>query len=251
MAGFVNPKKWTANCGTTRIGVQVRAHLASFGISPLSIAKGSGSAPKQDASPSAVVERSIVAAREGSYTALGQLLDHYRDYLLRIANDELQSDLVPKVAPSDLVQETFLRAAKRFRSFQGQSEAELRKWLRRILINRLRDANRFYHQSQRRSVAREVPLDAQRDPLHPVQDPQSPYSPPGDELVAYESQAILEAALGRLPEDYRRVIELRHFQHQSLEQVGQQLDRSADAARKLWCRAVERLTRELAEYRPG
>ncbi len=58
------------------------------------------------------IDVSIVAARGGSFTALGQLLDHYRDYLLRIANTELESDLAPKVNPSDLVQDTFLQAAK-------------------------------------------------------------------------------------------------------------------------------------------
>ena len=63
------------------------------------------------------VECSIISAQDGSYAAIGQLFDLYRDYLLRVANEELQTDLVPKVAASDLVQETFLQAARDFRKF--------------------------------------------------------------------------------------------------------------------------------------
>src|SRR5690242_11512207 len=85
------------------------------------------------------VERSIISARQGSFTALGQLLDHYRDYLLRVASDQLQSDLAPKLGASDIVQETFLDAARAFPNFVGGTDGELRAWLRQILLNKLRD----------------------------------------------------------------------------------------------------------------
>jgi RNA polymerase sigma-70 factor (ECF subfamily) len=48
-----------------------------------------------------------------------------------------------------------------------------------------------------------------------------------------------------LPDDYRRVIELRYLEEQSFEEIGARMQRSADAARKLWARAVERLQQEL------
>jgi RNA polymerase sigma-70 factor, ECF subfamily len=188
------------------------------------------------------VEESIVSARAGSFTSLGQLLDHYRDYLLHIANSELESDLAAKVNPSDVVQDTFLQAAKRFRTFRGQTDADLRKWLRRILINKLRDTNKHYFQRQRRALSLERPLD--------IEDLHAGQIPTNDALVACENQAIVQAALQTLPEVYRRVIELRHFERQSLKEIGQQLDRSPEAVRKLWCRALEVLTRELAEHRP-
>lgn len=201
---------------------------------------------KKDPASSARVEQSIVAARDGSYSALGQLLDHYRDYLLRVANDELRSDLVPKVAPSDLVQETFLQAAKRFPKFRGTTESELRGWLRRILINRLRDTNKHYFRRHKRTISREVSLDAEGQNQGLIQDLQCPAAPPGEQLIASETSAHVQQALEKLPEIYRRVIELRHFQRRTLQQAGVELDRSPDAVRKLWCRAVERLIHELA-----
>ncbi len=57
----------------------------------------------------------------------------------------------------------------------------------------------------------------------------------------------VDAALARLPEDHRRVIELRNREGRPFGEIGDILGRSADAARMLWFRAVERLQRELAE----
>jgi RNA polymerase sigma factor (sigma-70 family) len=65
--------------------------------------------------------------------------------------------------------------------------------------------------------------------------------------VAREQAETVDAALGRLPEDYRRVIELRNREDRPFAEVGAILGRSADAARMLWFRAVERLQRELVE----
>jgi RNA polymerase sigma-70 factor (ECF subfamily) len=68
---------------------------------------------------------------------------------------------------------------------------------------------------------------------------------PSGEAMEHEQDQALQAALGRLPEDYRRVIALRHQEDLSFEEIGRLLQRSPDAARKLWARAIERLQEEL------
>ncbi len=65
------------------------------------------------------MERMIGAAQNGSREALGRLLDGCRQYLLLIANQELHTDLRGKVAPSDIVQETYLDAQRDFPTFEG------------------------------------------------------------------------------------------------------------------------------------
>jgi RNA polymerase sigma-70 factor (ECF subfamily) len=60
-----------------------------------------------------------------------------------------------------------------------------------------------------------------------------------------EQSATLERALDRLPEDYRRVIQLRYREERSFEEIAQLMQRSPNAARKLWARAIERLQQEL------
>jgi DNA-directed RNA polymerase specialized sigma24 family protein len=44
---------------------------------------------------------------------------------------------------------------------------------------------------------------------------------------------------------YVEVIRLRNLEYRSFVEIGPMLELSADSARKLWERAVERLTREL------
>ncbi len=80
------------------------------------------------------------AARDGCAESLGQLVDRCRNYLLLVANRGLNPDLRVKVGASDLVQETLLAAQRGFDRFEGSSDAELRLWLRRILLNKMASA---------------------------------------------------------------------------------------------------------------
>src|SRR5262249_21485567 len=86
----------------------------------------------------------LPAARQGSREALGRLLEACRDYLLLVANKELDPQLQPKGGASDLVQQTFLEAQRDFARFAGNSEEELLAWLRRLLLNNLGDFTRRY-----------------------------------------------------------------------------------------------------------
>jgi RNA polymerase sigma-70 factor (ECF subfamily) len=62
--------------------------------------------------------------------------------------------------------------------------------------------------------------------------------------MAHEQAEALHRVLGRLPAEYRVVLLLRHQDELTFEEVGRRMERSAEAARKLWARAVERLQRE-------
>ena len=98
------------------------------------------------------------AAQDGDATARGQLLERYRKYLSSIAEAELASDLRPKAGPSDLVQDTLLEAHRYFARFDGAQGDEFRAWLRGILLNKLAQLHRHYHEAQKRAVGREVPF---------------------------------------------------------------------------------------------
>lgn len=60
-----------------------------------------------------------------------------------------------------------------------------------------------------------------------------------------ENAALLADVLHRLPEDYQTVLRLRYWDGLTFTQIGAQLGRSAEAARKLWYRAVVMLQTEL------
>src|SRR5262249_41034886 len=89
-------------------------------------------------------------ARAGDRSALGQLLQRYRNYLALLARYQIDRRLQGKVDASDLIQETFLEAHRDFAQFRGRTESELGNWLRRILANNLANEVARYCGSRRR-----------------------------------------------------------------------------------------------------
>jgi RNA polymerase sigma-70 factor (ECF subfamily) len=136
----------------------------------------SGIPPDQDP-----IEGRLIAARHGSEEALGQVLEMCRPYLLRIANDELASDLQAKMGASDLVQEAFLDAHRDFGGFHGATPAQWRAWLRAILQHKLANLTRRFRQTDKRQIDGELPLPT------PSTDGQTP------ELIAPDSSPSARA----------------------------------------------------------
>jgi RNA polymerase sigma-70 factor (ECF subfamily) len=186
----------------------------------------------------------LPAARTGSTEALGQLLEACRGYLLLIANRELAPDLQAKGGASDLVQETFLKAQRHFAGFQGDTEGELKAWLRQLLLNNLADFTRLYRATDKRQVRREVMLDAGISSTAPTPEPAGDTPTPSEVAMEQEQARAIEQALERLPEDYRLVLRYRYEEERSFEEIGHLMNLSPNAARKLWLRAIKRLRQE-------
>ena len=186
----------------------------------------------------------LARAQAGCPDSLGQALEPYRRYLLGIAERELDSALQAKGGASDLVQETFLEAQRDFAQFHGASAAELQAWLRRLLLNNLANFTRLYRGTDKRDVGREVPLEAGASGVAGAGLPGEEASPSGEAVANEQAQAV-RAALARLPDDYRQVLVWRYQEGQSFEEIGQRLQRTANAARKLFARALERFEQEM------
>jgi RNA polymerase sigma-70 factor (ECF subfamily) len=197
------------------------------------------------------VARRLEAARAGSNAAIGELFENCRNYLLLVANGAVGEGLQARVAASDLVQETFLEAGKIFGRFTGNSEEELLRWLTRILENKLGNAVKRHAWAARRDVNREVPLGHADDSDGNGLSLADPATPPSRVAAAGEEHARLRAAIAQLPEEYRQVIELRIDRSLSFEEVGRLMDRTGEAARKLFARAIDQLQSRFASHDSG
>ena len=164
--------------------------------------------------------------------------------MLRVAEGELAPDLKSKGGASDLVQETFLEAQRDFARFEGSSPDELRAWLRQVLVNNVGAFTRRYRATGKREVGREVALMGTRSSGGIEQGLAGSTLSPSGAAIEREEALALRRAVERLPEEHRRVVILRFEQGLSFEEIGQITDRSADAARKVWSRAMERLREE-------
>jgi RNA polymerase sigma-70 factor (ECF subfamily) len=194
--------------------------------------------------PAKAVTDSLAAARSGSLEALGQTLDAFRGYLLAIAEREIDPHLRAKGGASDLVQETLLEAVGSFPAFRGQTDDELRAWLRRLLLHNVVDFTRQYRDAEKRQVGREQHLglgDSSSELGLGIPDRQPS---PSAGAVQHEQARAIQKGLEMLPEDYRRIILLRYQQQLAFEEIGQLMNLTSNAARKLWARAIKRLRQE-------
>ena len=174
----------------------------------------------------------LSTARLVSPTRLAKLLEEHRPYLKKLAEAELPESLRPRLDSSDLVQETLLRAFRQFGQFAGSTDAEFGAWIREILVNQIIDATR-YHGRYVRDVNRNQPLPDAVSCEKTIS---------GSEVVRRaEASERLRAALAKLPEQYRMVVLLRQEHDLSFEEIGKRMERSTDAARMLWGRAVLQL----------
>lgn len=199
--------------------------------------------------PPIVLHESATSEPAAGAAAFGGLAEHYYRYLLAIAEGELAGDLRAKVGASDLVQETMLEAHQALDQFRGSTEAELRAWLRQILLSRLAHAGRRYRTAACRSIRGEVSLDDHGGEALAAWNLPADATPPVERVLRDADAAKLRRALGRLPETYRQCLVLRSFDDLPFAEVGAALGISSEAARKLWSRAIVALKRELS-YEP-
>jgi RNA polymerase sigma-70 factor, ECF subfamily len=186
--------------------------------------------------PDAAFAHGLRSARAPSAATVWDLVAAYRGYLLQVAAERLDPALRAKANPSDLVHETLLEAYRDLAQFRGNSEAEWVGWLRRLLLHNLANFERQYFGTAMRRAQREVSLTDGGAAAVPAAGPS-----PSSVVMAGERAWAIEQHLGRLPEDYRLVILWHHRDGLPFDEIGRRLGRSADAARRLWSRAIDRL----------
>ncbi len=187
-----------------------------------------------------------MAERSEEGGGVGERLERHRARLRATAGGLVGPSSRAEIDPSDLVQETFLRASRDFPRFQGVDDRALLAWLLRILANHMKDQVK-HHGRHSRDRDRRRSLDALME--GPTSDVRRALADPGpspSEGAARRERAVLLAdAVERLPADQREVFRLRTLHHLPFEDVATRMGRSQGAVRMLWTRALERLSTEL------
>ncbi len=175
-------------------------------------------------------------------------LEHYREYLRLLARLQLDSRLRGQLDPSDIVQQTLLRAHERFDQFRGQTDLELRAWLRAILARSLIDAARkFGRQEGDRTQSLETALEESSAKLEALLTTEE--SSPSQGAARAERLMELSLALARLPEDQRTAVELRYLHGMAVPDVALQMERSTVSVTGLLYRGMKVLRDVMGEPR--
>ncbi len=182
------------------------------------------------------------AARAGDRDALGKLLQTHWDPLWMQAKVQIDESLQGKQAASDLVQETFFEAQRCLQDFRGSTPGELQAWLKTILSNNVRDVWRQYAGSQKRQVSLEIPFTSENKDERKTR---TESGSPSAQFQKQEKIVAVQRVLDAMPEHYAMVIRLRHWEALSFETIAAKMEKTPDAVRQLWYRALELFTERM------
>jgi RNA polymerase sigma-70 factor (ECF subfamily) len=136
-------------------------------------------------------------------------LERFREYLRLLARLRLGPHLQSKLDPSDIVQETIVRALKGREQFRGPQEA-LPAWLRQILTRVIIDELRKHELEL--DHQRSLEADLEQSSLRLEKWLAAEQSSPSERAMRHEMLLHLADALAGLPADERTALELRYLQ---------------------------------------
>jgi RNA polymerase sigma-70 factor (ECF subfamily) len=185
------------------------------------------------------LERLLQRAASGSDSGLGELLESFRASMLAFAGRRIDGQLRRRISSSDVVQDTMLTAREKFTSFRGTHPLEFQQWLHRLLYSTLVDGVRRHRTAEKRRTDRED--EASVGTI--VGSAASPSRVASDN----EQAARLLQALQQLPEEDRRIVQLRYLENWSFEQIATTLGVSVATAWRRFQQATERVHRSLRQ----
>lgn len=188
----------------------------------------------------------VTALRNNGTDALAEFFEAVQPRLKRIVNFRLDYRLSGRVSESDVIQETYVRAAKRIDRFLEQEQSmPFFVWLRLEITQKLHEIHRFHLAAERRDVRKEMKLapaphhadTSMALAAHLVARMTSP-----SRIVERSEQiAALERSLNGMNELDREIIALRHFEELSNLETAEILKIQPAAASKRYLRALKRL----------
>lgn len=172
--------------------------------------------------------------RHGDRAARERLAIRYLQILHRLAHGRLPQRARDLVDTDDLVQVTLVRALDHVEEFEPRHEGAFLAYMRRILLNQIRDEIRRVGRRPVRSELESDPPAADRSPL--------------EAAIGRETVERYEAVLSQLKEEQREAIILRLELGFTYQQIAEALGSdSPNAVRMMVARALVRLGEQLGE----
>ena len=195
----------------------------------------------------------IEQLRTSREEALAELYLLVQERLRRVIDFRLDYRLTGRVSNSDVLQETYVRAAQRIDSYLKKPEMPFFVWLRLEANQRLQEIHRFHFGAEKRDIRREVKLKNKQ------QDQGNTSVQLAAHIVAQMTSAsgvfqkaqqidALEKTLSEMNDTDREVIALRHFEELSNIEAAKVLGIAPEAASKRYIRALKRLKEIMQQH---
>ncbi len=187
-------------------------------------------------------------AQQGDASAVQRLLMRYRSDLQRMISVRMDSRLMGRIDPSDVVQEAAIEAARKLPEYLQRRDCAFYPWLRQIAWEKLIHAHRQHVRTQRRSVRREVSPQMQLSDdsmMQIVALLSGNQSTPSQQAMRREQRDRMRVALAQIGAGDREILVLRHVEQLKLNDIAGVLGLSVVAAQSRYRRALERLHNQL------
>ena len=181
---------------------------------------------------------SLEALQAGDPEEFSRLVEAYSSKIYRLATKMLNQ----QQDAEDVLQETFLKAYRGLKSFDGRSKVST--WLFRIATN---EALMVIRRKHPEVVSMDEPIETEEGEQEPVQIVDW-CCLPEEELLSEETKERLDAAEQKLPERLRVVFILRDINDLSTHETAEILGLSDTAVKTRLSRARLRLREELSVY---
>ena len=196
-------------------------------------------------SPQLTIDPWAEALQSGGQAALAEAFMSHRERLRRMVELRLDRRVAARVDASDVLQETYLDAARQLEHCVAQPPMSLFLWLRFLTGQRLMAIHRQHLGAQKRDAKQEVAL---HRAAGPEVDSQSlscsligRMTSPSMAAIRVELQFSFHQAVDGLDPLDREILALRHYEELSNQEAADELGITAAAASKRYIRALERL----------
>lgn len=191
-------------------------------------------APSNPESTAALLQR----IRGGDESARDRLLERYLPVLRRWAHGRLPARARGFADTDDLVQITLVRVLKQLERFEPRHEGAFLAYLRRILVNAMRN-----------EIARAATRGQQEEVGEAMADPGPS---PLESVLGRDLLDRYEAAFDRLGEEQQEAVFMRVEMGLTYEQIAEATGKnSANSARMMVARAIARIAETMEEPRGG
>jgi RNA polymerase sigma-70 factor, ECF subfamily len=203
--------------------------------------KAMGDDGPHDLEPPSLVEQAI----HGDNKAWERLMSDHWPRLRRMVALRMDPRLQGRIDPSDVVQESFIDAARRLPEYARNPNMPFFVWLRWLVGQRLMEQHRRHLGAQARDVSREVSLYHGAFPEATAADLAAnvlgEFSTPSQAVIRIEQIKRLQEALESLEPIDREILVLRHFEQLSNGEAAEVLNLDKSTASKRYTRALVRL----------
>jgi RNA polymerase sigma-70 factor (ECF subfamily) len=170
------------------------------------------------------------------------IIAKYEPYLRMLARTQMRRAYQAKVGASDMVQQAMMQAVQGIDGFRGQTEAELRGWLRQILAHHLCHLDRDMHRGKR-DVRREQSIEQKlaQSSMRLEGLLAGDEATPSQHAMVGENVIQLAEAVESLPADQANAIRLHYLEGMKLSEVAQAMEKTTGSVAGLMHRGMKTL----------